>query len=87
MIRSPASASASMARYRGSKMCSGRNTFGKSTTFGSGKIGIVGGSIERGGSYRPAGGGAIRYGLSEVKPVRRKWRNLAQWIVLVLRFM
>src|SRR4029079_19771334 len=26
-------------------MCSGRNTFGNSTTLGSGKIGIVGGSM------------------------------------------
>src|SRR6187551_2055719 len=28
-------------------MCSGRNTFGNSTTFGSGKSGMVGGSIDR----------------------------------------
>src|SRR5688500_11935512 len=48
MMRSPASASPSIARYRGSRMCSGRNTFGNSTTFGSGKSGIVVGSIERG---------------------------------------
>ena len=39
IMRSPASASATISRYRGSKMCSGRNTFGKSTTFGSGKSG------------------------------------------------
>ena len=37
--RSLASASATISRYRASKMCSGRNTFGKRTTFGSGKIG------------------------------------------------
>src|SRR5688572_2273432 len=42
-MRSLASASLTIARYLGSKMCSGRNTFGKSTTFGSGKIGMVGG--------------------------------------------
>src|SRR3954464_2197171 len=39
MMRSPFSASATISRYRGSKMCSGRNTLGKSTTFGSGKSG------------------------------------------------
>src|SRR2546425_6081565 len=32
-------ASATISRYRGSKMWSGRNTFGKSTTFGSGNKG------------------------------------------------
>ena len=47
MMRSPASASATIARYRASKMCSGMNTFGNSTALGSGKIGIVGGSIGR----------------------------------------
>ena len=45
MMRSPARASASIFRYRGSKMCRGRNTDGKRTTLGSGKIGIVDGSI------------------------------------------
>src|SRR5262249_27580537 len=45
MMRSPFSASSTICRYRGSKMCSGRNTLGKSTTFGSGKIGMVGGSM------------------------------------------
>src|SRR5262245_50293703 len=39
MTRSLASASAVIARYRGSKMCSGRNTFGKRTTLGSGNRG------------------------------------------------
>src|SRR5437868_3634503 len=39
MSRSVESASATISRYRGSKMCSGRNTFGKRTTFGSGKRG------------------------------------------------
>jgi hypothetical protein len=34
-----------MSRYRGSKMCSGRKTPGKSTTFGSGKIGMEVGSM------------------------------------------
>src|SRR5689334_19757314 len=53
MIRSPFSASSTIFRYRGSKMCSGRKTFGKSTTFGSGKIGIVGGSMS--GSVDRAG--------------------------------
>ena len=33
------SASATISRYRGSKMCSGRNTLGKRTTFGSGNSG------------------------------------------------
>src|SRR5712671_1534298 len=37
IIRSLAAASATISRYRGSKMCSGRKTFGKRTTFGSGK--------------------------------------------------
>src|SRR5262245_44150173 len=37
--RSSASASATISRYRGSKMCRGRKTFGKSTIFGSGKSG------------------------------------------------
>ena len=45
MIRSPRSASATMIRNRVSKMCNGRNTFGKRTAFGNGKIGIDGGSI------------------------------------------
>src|SRR5437867_1985571 len=39
IIRSLAMASATISRYRGSKMWSGRNTFGKSTTFGSGNNG------------------------------------------------
>src|SRR5687767_15556648 len=43
--RSPSRASATISRYLGSKMWSGRNTLGNITTFGSGKIGIVGGSI------------------------------------------
>src|SRR5687768_15595828 len=46
MMRSPCSASATMARYRVSKTCSGMNTLGNSTAFGSGKSGIVGGSME-----------------------------------------
>src|SRR5262245_46326055 len=37
--RSPASTSLTIWRYRGSKMCSGRKTFGKRTTLGSGKSG------------------------------------------------
>src|SRR6478752_6875575 len=45
MMRSPASASATISRYRGSKMWSGRKTFGNRTTFGSGKIGIASGSM------------------------------------------
>src|SRR5687767_4728630 len=45
MMRSPASASATIARYRRSKMCSGMKTFGKRTALGSGKMGMVGGSI------------------------------------------
>src|SRR5258708_10058981 len=45
MIRSPVSASFTICRYRGSKTCSGRNTLGNSTTFGSGKMGRVPGSI------------------------------------------
>src|SRR5262245_14029737 len=44
-MRSPDNASFTICRYRGSKMCSGRNTLGNITTFGSGKIGIVAGSI------------------------------------------
>src|SRR4051812_19236277 len=39
IIRSAAIASATMARYLGSKMCSGRHTFGKRTTLCSGKSG------------------------------------------------
>src|SRR5882724_8366048 len=39
IMRSPVMASATIARYRGSKMCSGRNTLGKRTTFGSGNSG------------------------------------------------
>jgi len=38
-MRSLSTASATISRYRGSKMCSGRKTLGKRTTFGSGKIG------------------------------------------------
>src|SRR5687767_13352511 len=45
MIRSPASASVTMARYRASKMCSGMKTLGNRTALGSGKIGIVAGSM------------------------------------------
>jgi hypothetical protein len=45
MMRSPASASPTIVRYRGSKMCSGRKTLGNRTTFGSGKRGMVEGSI------------------------------------------
>src|SRR5690349_6081069 len=44
MMRSSWSAWATMARYRGSKMCSGRKTLGNRTTFGSGKRGMEGGS-------------------------------------------
>src|SRR5688572_4839781 len=43
--RSPSSASATMARYLGSKMCSGSCVAGKSTTLGSGKRGISDGSM------------------------------------------
>src|SRR5438105_10174319 len=39
MRRSPATASATIWRYRGSKMCNGRNTFGNRTTLGSGNSG------------------------------------------------
>src|SRR5439155_11197777 len=45
MIRSPRTQSSTISRYRGSNTCSGRNTLGNRTTFGSGKIGMVGGSI------------------------------------------
>src|SRR6266545_5808731 len=38
IMRSLPTASATISRYRGSKMCSGKNTFGNRTTFGSGKI-------------------------------------------------
>src|SRR5262245_49660635 len=44
MIRSPASASLTIFRYRGSKTCRGSKTFGKRTALGSGKIGMEGGS-------------------------------------------
>src|SRR5882672_12291261 len=39
IIRSLATASAIISRYRGSKMCKGRKTLGKRTTFGSGNSG------------------------------------------------
>src|SRR5262245_22993190 len=39
IIRSLDRASATISRYLGSKMCSGRKTFGNRTTLGSGKIG------------------------------------------------
>src|SRR5687768_713974 len=44
MMRSPFSASAIIARYRGSKICSGRDTPGNSIVTSSGKMGIVDGS-------------------------------------------
>ena len=46
MIRSPFSAASTICRYRVSKIWSGRNTLGNSTTLGSGKIGMVGGSMQ-----------------------------------------
>ncbi len=48
MIRLPLSASATIARYRGSKMCNGTDMCGKSITSGSGKIGIVAGKAAGG---------------------------------------
>src|SRR5216110_2056810 len=39
--RSPAITSRVMVLYRSSKICSGSNVFGKSTTFGNGKIGTI----------------------------------------------
>src|ERR1700704_5050779 len=39
IMRSPVMASATISRYRGSKMWSGRNTLGKRTTFGNGNNG------------------------------------------------
>src|SRR5688572_2184497 len=44
MMRSPFSASATIARYRGSKMCSGRETSGNNIVTSRGKMGMVGGS-------------------------------------------
>src|SRR5438093_9409908 len=39
--RSPAITSRVMVLYRSSKICSGSEVFGKSTTFGNGKIGTI----------------------------------------------
>src|SRR5882672_6495077 len=57
IMRSPLIASAIICRYRGSKMCSGRKTLGKRTTFGSGNS----------GNRSDMGSGQVRSTKSEVR--------------------